>query len=66
MKVGDLVKHKRCGTYGVVTRTWEIILPEIHGRTVKYRPDLMLEVLWSDGVTSDTRCKRVEVTNEEQ
>ena len=60
MKVGDLVKYKRCGTHGIVTRTWEITLPEIHGRTVKYRPDLMLEVLWSDGKVSDTRSKRVE------
>ena len=61
MKVGDLVKYKRCGTHGIVTRTWEITLPKINGRTVEYRPDLMLEVLWADGKVSDTRCKRVEV-----
>ena len=61
MQVGDLVKYKRCGTHGIVTRTWEITMPEIHGRTIKHRPDLRLEVLWSDGKVSDTRCRKVEV-----
>ena len=56
MKVGDLVKYRRCGTYGVVTRTWATK----SFYKDKYRPELMLEVLWSDGKISDTRCRRVE------
>ena len=57
MQVGDLVKYKRCGTHGIVTRTWEVVMPQISGYPLT---DLMLEVLWSDGKVSDTRCRRVE------
>ena len=60
MQVGDLVKYKKCGTHGVITRTWEVAMPKISGRTVEYSNELMLEVLWVDGKISDTRCKRVE------
>ena len=54
MQVGDLVKYKKCGTHGIITRTWEVAMPKC------FKPLLMLEVLWVDGKISDTRCGRVE------
>ena len=56
MKVGDLVKYRRCGTHGVIIYIWESQSPA----------ELMLEVLWMDGAISDTLSRRVEVINEEQ
>ena len=66
MQVGDLVRYRKCGTHGVITRVWEIPKPNFSGRSIEYSTELMLEVLWSDGVISDTQCGRVEVVNEEQ
>ena len=60
MQVGDLVKYRRCGTHGVITRTWEVAMPQI-SVAPGYEVELMLEVLWSDGIVSDTSCRRVEV-----
>ncbi len=62
MKVGDLVKYRKCGTLGVITRTWDI--PKINeSHWYKYPNEVMLEVLWSDGKVSDTRCGRVETVS---
>ena len=59
MQVGDLVKYKKCSTYGVITRVWEIPKPNFSGRSIEYSTELMLEVLWSDGKVSDTLSRRV-------
>ena len=61
MQVGDLVKYKKCSTHGVITRVWEIPKPNFSGRSIEYSTELMLEVLWSDGVISDTLSRRVVV-----
>ena len=57
MQVGDLVKYRRCGTHGIVIRTWATK----SFKEGKYHPELMLEVHWIDGKVSDTRCRKVEV-----
>ena len=58
MKIGDLVRYRKCGTHGVVIRVREI---PTHARfiTTEYSNELMLEVLWSDGKVSDTLSRRV-------
>jgi hypothetical protein len=61
MQVGDLVKHRKCSTHGVITRIWEIPKPNFSGRRIEYSTELMLEVLWSDGKVSDTLSRRVVV-----
>ena len=53
MQVGDLVKYRRCGTYGVITRAWE----GKFNKVVK----VLYEVLWADGTTSDVLPRRLEV-----
>ena len=58
-KIGDLVRYRKCGTYGVVTRTWEVPMPKLSGKRKVVSTELMLEVLWSDGKVSDTLSRRV-------
>ena len=58
-KIGDLVRYRKCGTHGVVTRTWEVPMPTLPGKRKAVSTELMLEVLWSDGKISDTLSRRV-------
>ena len=53
MQVGDLVKYKRCGTLGIITKAREARFNKI----VK----IMYEVLWSDGAISDVLPRQLEV-----
>ena len=66
MKVGDLVKYKRCGTFGVISKIRELPQPNFDrtGRSIKYKKVLMYEVLWSDGAISDHSSSKLEVINE--
>ena len=58
-KIGDLVRYRKCGTHGVITRTWEVPMPKLSGKRKVASTELMLEVLWSDGKVSDTLSRRV-------
>ena len=60
-KIGDLVRYRKCGTHGVVTRTWEVPMPKLYrgNKRKAVSTELMLEVLWSDGKVSDTLSRRV-------
>ena len=53
MKTGDLVRYKRCGTFGVITKVWEAQFNKA--------PKVLYEVLWADGTTSDVLPRRLEV-----
>ena len=53
MKIGDLVKYRRCGTFGVITKVYE-------GQFNK-SPKTICAVLWADGKTSDVMPRRLEV-----
>ena len=53
MQVGDLVKYRSCGTFGVITK-----IREGRFNTTSYT---MYQVLWADGHISDVLPKRLEV-----
>jgi hypothetical protein len=52
VKVGDLVKYKSCGTFGVITKIRE-------GR-FNQTSYTLYEVIWSDGHTTDVLPRRLE------
>ena len=53
MKVGDLVKYKSDGTFGVVTK--------IRDGRFNQSSYTLYEVIWSDGHTTDVLPRRLEV-----
>ena len=53
MQVGDLVKYRRCGTFGVITNIRESRFNK------KVIP--LYVVLWVDGSISDVLARRLEV-----
>ena len=53
MQVGDLVRYRRCGTFGVITKVWNAKFNKI--------AIAMYEVLWVDGTKSDVLPRRLEV-----
>ena len=71
MKIGDLVKYKRCGTLGIISKirehthsTFDRTIWQADKRHIKYKKVLMYEVLWSDGAISDHGSSKLEVVNE--
>lgn len=54
MKTGDLVKYKKCGTLGIITKIREL------DAKFNSRVSYIYEVLWSDGLTTDQESYKLE------